>query len=663
MRECDNRLLWLVVMLLTVFVATAAVPGDTIECDGLRYVVLEGDSTLSLVSPGGGYKGSTIVIPATVENGKRYIVTEIASRAFYQNDSLTALSLPVTLTSIGAEAFAGDSNLRGSIVIPEGVTAIGNHAFAFCSTLTSFSLPSTLLRVGAGVLEGCSSVDTIFCHVPNPSLVLHELPRGALLCVDKDYIEDYGQYDGSLKILVDVDAEPRSANLCDVNRDGYVSAVDVTIVYNYLLGYDMTQSHADADGDGVITSTDVTVIYSALLEGNSSGVGDRGYCFAIIDTGSGSASLRVNEKLRLPVGSEVGVVALDNEQQSFVSIGFNVMSGAVPFVKTINLDSGVQAVALNNKSYNTGTTTQAVMHFDVTPDTIYYKDVSVEMARHVVTDTLCVLSIGNSFSLDALSYVPFIIKAVAPQVYLKLGIMYIGGGGLDTFYYALDTDSFRYYWSYGAQPWDERLGVSMTEIIESQPWDVITLQQKSMTSRDYSTYQPYLNQLIGWLDEHATAPHEYAWLITPSYSEGLDRLAPDTTSVQMFERIIECVRNMQNDTGIELLLPCGTAIQNARTTPLDSLGDLGHLFEYLHLQDGIPCLIEAYVASAALLARYGLSECVWTDTTWVDQQWLRDKNIQEINGLPVGMSEENRAIAKQCAIKALENPLSITMIE
>ena len=133
--------------------------------------------------------------------------------------------------------------------------------------------------------------------------------------------------------------------------------------------------------------------------------------------------------------------------------------------------------------------------------------------------------------------------------------------------------------------------------------------------------------------------------------------------MQMFERILQCVRNVQSDTGIELLLPCGTAIQNARTTPLDSLGDQGHLFDYLHLQDGIPCLIEAYAATAALLARYGLSDQVWTDTTWVDQQWLKAKNIQEINGAPVGMSEENRAIAKQCAIKAIENPLSITTIE
>ena len=270
--------------------------------------------------------------------------------------------------------------------------------------------------------------------------------------------------------------------------------------------------------------------------------------------------------------------------------------------------------------------------------------------------------------------VPFIMNAVAPQVYLKLDIMYLGSGALNDFYNALDSTthaptspgvatSFTRFWSHGARPWNASHNAPMTQIIASQPWDVIMLQQQSNASRDYSTYQPYLNQIIEWLDEKAPWQHQYAWLITPSYPDNLPRLAPDTTSVQMFERILQCVRNVQSDTGIELLLPCGTAIQNARTTPLDSLGDQGHLFDYLHLQDGIPCLIEAYAATAALLARYGLSDQVWTDTTWVDQQWLKAKNIQEINGAPVGMSEENRAIAKQCAIKAIDNPLSITTIE
>lgn len=599
------------VLALLCFPARAEQVGDTIVACGLCYEVQASDSSACLVGAVEDYGSGCVVIPPMVEGYR--------------------------------------------------VTSIANGAFAQCQWLTAVSLPATITAIGDGAFDGCDALDTIFSHVPDASVVLPHVHDGATLAADCDIAESYSQqYDGIVKTLINVDSEPHSANQCDVNRDGVVNAGDITSAYNRLLGY--SDDPCDADGDGVVTATDVTVIYNAMLAGNTSGVGDKGYCFATYDKRNHRAAVRVGESMRLGVGDEVSIVAHDNEQEAIVASGVGMMKGPLPWGGTESVD-GIQALSLNNRQYNTGADAPVVMYFSGGVDTIYYKDVQVDVARHVVTDTLRVLSIGNSFSLDALSYVPFIMKAVAPEVYLKIGVMYIGAGSLEDFNNALDTNGFRYYWSYGAQPWDERVNVSMAEIIDSQPWDVITLQQMSSLSRDYSTYQPYLNQIIAWLDSHDSNGHERGWLITPSYPDGLDRLAPDTTSVQMFERIVESVQCVQRDTGIELLLPCGTAIQNARTTPLDSLGNFGHLFEYLHLQDGIPCLIEAYAATAALLARFGLSDRVWTDTTWVDQQWLSAKNVQEINGAPVGMSEENRAIAKQCAIKAIENPLSITVIE
>ncbi|MBR5118457.1 MAG: hypothetical protein IK100_07415 [Muribaculaceae bacterium] len=54
----------------------------------------------------------------------------------------------------------------------------------------------------------------------------------------------------------------------DVNGDGIVSSVDVTVLYNYLLTGDTEfLVNGDQDGDGVITTTDVTVVYNVLLGG------------------------------------------------------------------------------------------------------------------------------------------------------------------------------------------------------------------------------------------------------------------------------------------------------------------------------------------------------------------------------------------------------------
>lgn len=53
---------------------------------------------------------------------------------------------------------------------------------------------------------------------------------------------------------------------CDVNRDGVVTAADITALYDYLLNNDMTYFDTlDANGDGNITAADITAVYDNLL--------------------------------------------------------------------------------------------------------------------------------------------------------------------------------------------------------------------------------------------------------------------------------------------------------------------------------------------------------------------------------------------------------------
>ena len=52
----------------------------------------------------------------------------------------------------------------------------------------------------------------------------------------------------------------------DVNGDGLVTSVDVTVLYNYLLNGDTTYMvNGDQNGDGSITTNDVTFVYNILL--------------------------------------------------------------------------------------------------------------------------------------------------------------------------------------------------------------------------------------------------------------------------------------------------------------------------------------------------------------------------------------------------------------
>ena len=84
--------------------------------------------------------------------------TAVPNFAFSYCGSLTSLTLPSTLTSIGHSAFAFTS--ISAVSIPSSVSSIRNGAFA-CTNLSSVSLPGALSSVAGDTFYGCSSLSTV----------------------------------------------------------------------------------------------------------------------------------------------------------------------------------------------------------------------------------------------------------------------------------------------------------------------------------------------------------------------------------------------------------------------------------------------------------------------------------------------------------------------
>ena len=75
-------------------------------------------------------------------------------------ESITSVSLPAGLTTIGKYAFFEAANLA-SIDLPENLTTIGNYAFMLCSKLTSISIPSGVTTIGTQAFAGCSKLSSV----------------------------------------------------------------------------------------------------------------------------------------------------------------------------------------------------------------------------------------------------------------------------------------------------------------------------------------------------------------------------------------------------------------------------------------------------------------------------------------------------------------------
>ena len=84
--------------------------------------------------------------------------------AFYNCSSLTSITIPNGVTSIGRSAFSGCSSLT-SVTIPNSVTSIGDYAFHNCSGLTSITIPNSVTSIGEEAFENCSGLTSI--TIPN----------------------------------------------------------------------------------------------------------------------------------------------------------------------------------------------------------------------------------------------------------------------------------------------------------------------------------------------------------------------------------------------------------------------------------------------------------------------------------------------------------------
>lgn len=86
--------------------------------------------------------------------------TKVIYYMAFNRTSLTSITIPDSVTYIGAYAFNGCIGLS-SITIPDSVTSIGECAFYQCKELTSVTIPDSVTWIGNGAFYECEKLTSI----------------------------------------------------------------------------------------------------------------------------------------------------------------------------------------------------------------------------------------------------------------------------------------------------------------------------------------------------------------------------------------------------------------------------------------------------------------------------------------------------------------------
>jgi len=255
------------------------------------------------------------------------------------------------------------------------------------------------------------------------------------------------------------------------------------------------------------------------------------------------------------------------------------------------------------------------------------------------TPVIRILAIGNSFSEDAVEeYLYGLAKAAGHRVII--GNLYIGGAPLSLHLKNAQGDLPAYeYRKVGLDGKKARFAnTSLSKALADEAWDYISVQQASPNSGQFDTYLEPLPPLMAYVRERASNPKvKYIWHQTWAYAQNSTHsgfVNYDKDQLKMYAAIADASRRAMKLGHFDLLVPAGTAIQNARTSFIgDNMNRDGY---HLDLNKG------RYTAS-----------CAWFEV-------LFKQDVRQNSYRPEKVSAREAEVAQAAAHAARQKPYQIS---
>ena len=252
--------------------------------------------------------------------------------------------------------------------------------------------------------------------------------------------------------------------------------------------------------------------------------------------------------------------------------------------------------------------------------------------------TVRILAIGNSFSQDAVEQYLHEL-AEAEGISTIIGNMFIGGCSLERHVKnARDNAPAYAYRKIGTDGKKREKGkMSLEAVLADEDWDYVSLQQASPFSGMYETYEASLPELIEYVKARLPKKtklmlHQTWAYASTSRHSGFKNY--NCNQLTMYQVIADAVKKAAKANKIKIVIPSGTAIQNARTS---FIGD--------HLnRDGYHLDVK--------IGRY-TAACTWFERIF-------KHNVVGNPYTPEGLDEARKAVAQKAAHAAVKHPYKVT---
>jgi hypothetical protein len=257
------------------------------------------------------------------------------------------------------------------------------------------------------------------------------------------------------------------------------------------------------------------------------------------------------------------------------------------------------------------------------------------------------------------------MEDVAPDFTIDFEILCLNGKSLDTHCDYLNNNIAEFvldkYESHKGR-WYSISRVDVGEVISSKNWDVIIMQEGVIKAMNYKNTYPHVKYITDYISSR-NIDVKCAYFLNPGGSRGYTVSGKYYTSDEVWQLDVKTATQLLAQNDVDYVIPCGTGIQNALKTRLDNIGDSGHLsYDKIHLQEGLPCLIEAYVASQSLFDLLSIDASINNSSLRITQQWVNNKNIPGQHGDVIIGTNEDYELCKKSALLAVENPYEISII-